>query len=74
MVTNIERIVEETFRKARQESLSQGMAQGLAQGLTQGLTQGLAQGKQESALAALREGLNPQLVSKITGLPLDKVL
>lgn len=28
---------------------------------------------QESALAALQEGLDPQLVSKITGLPLEKV-
>ncbi|MGQ9557934.1 MAG: Rpn family recombination-promoting nuclease/putative transposase [Desulfurispora sp.] len=66
MVTNIERIVEETFRKARQESLSEGIAQGMAQGELKKA--------QESALAALREGLDPHLVSKITGLSLEKVL
>ncbi|MFZ5592070.1 MAG: hypothetical protein ACOY81_09730 [Bacillota bacterium] len=62
MVTNIERIVEETFRKARQESLSEGMAQGELKKA------------RENALAALREGLEPQLVSRITGLSLEEVL
>ncbi|WP_051070608.1 hypothetical protein [Desulfurispora thermophila] len=35
---------------------------------------GRMEGKQETAEAALQKGLNPQLVSEITGIPLDKIM
>ncbi|MGQ9558726.1 MAG: Rpn family recombination-promoting nuclease/putative transposase [Desulfurispora sp.] len=70
MVTNIERILAESMADAEQRGIQQGIAQGMAQGLARGELKKA----RESALAALREGLDPQLVSKITGLPLEEVL
>ncbi|WP_018086134.1 Rpn family recombination-promoting nuclease/putative transposase [Desulfurispora thermophila] len=62
MVTNIERILEKSMADAEQRGIQQGIAQGELKKA------------QESALAALRKGLDPQLVSEITGLPLEEVL
>ncbi|MFZ5640613.1 MAG: Rpn family recombination-promoting nuclease/putative transposase [Bacillota bacterium] len=58
MVTNVERILGETINNARQE----------------GMAQGELKKARENALAALRKGLDPQLVSEITGLSLEEVL
>ncbi|WP_018085981.1 Rpn family recombination-promoting nuclease/putative transposase [Desulfurispora thermophila] len=74
MVTNIERILAESMADAEQRGIQQGIAQGMAQGMAQGLARGELKKARESALAALREGLDPQLVSKITGLPQEEVL
>ncbi|MFZ5592562.1 MAG: transposase, partial [Bacillota bacterium] len=64
----------ESMADAEQRGIQQGIAQGMAQGMAQGLARGELKKARESALAALREGLDPQLVSKITGLPQEEVL
>ncbi|MFZ5590440.1 MAG: Rpn family recombination-promoting nuclease/putative transposase [Bacillota bacterium] len=62
MVTNIERIIAQTMTEAEQRGIQQGMAQGEIKKA------------RENALAALRKGLDPQLISEITGLSLEEVL
>lgn len=62
---------------AHDEGLEQGLEQGLQQGLEEGLQQGLEQGRQqaqkETALKMLSNGLSPELIAEVTGLPLKLI-
>ena len=46
----------------------------MEEGFEQGIEQGIEQKSQESAIEALKIHLSPEKVSKISGLPLEKVL
>lgn len=50
----------------------EGMAQGLSQGIAQGLSQGRAEGVEQEALriakTMLEKGLQPEMVTQLTGL------
>ena len=56
----------------REEGMAQGLSQGLTQGLTQGLSQGRAEGIEQEALriakSMLEKGVQPEMVTKLTGL------
>ncbi|WP_018085688.1 hypothetical protein [Desulfurispora thermophila] len=60
--------------KIEQWIREEARAEGWMLGKQEGLAQGELKKARESALAALRKGLDPQLVSEITGLPLEDVL
>ncbi|MEG1211626.1 MAG: Rpn family recombination-promoting nuclease/putative transposase [Leclercia sp.] len=62
----------ETLMNIAQFLREEGMAQGISQGLSQGLSQGRAEGIEQEALriakAMLENGMQPEMVSKLTGL------
>ncbi|WP_245561231.1 Rpn family recombination-promoting nuclease/putative transposase [Desulfoscipio gibsoniae] len=62
MITNIERTLDEMQRAAE------------ARGMEKGQTKGKLEGKVETARAALREGLNVDIICKITGLSLETIM
>ncbi|TYO95498.1 hypothetical protein [Desulfallas thermosapovorans] len=78
MITNIERTLDEMRKQAllqgKIEGKAEGRAEGIAEGIAKGIAEGKFEGKVETARAALMEGLNVEIVSKITGLTLDTVL
>lgn len=70
MITNIERTLDEMQKAAE----ARGMEKGRMKGKVEGKLEGKLEGKVETARAALMEGLNVEIVSKITGLTLETVL
>ncbi|WP_270170444.1 Rpn family recombination-promoting nuclease/putative transposase [Paenibacillus sp. SYP-B4298] len=64
MISNFERNLE----WLQQQSIEKGIAQGLEQGKEQGIEQGRARGLEQAAINMLKEGLDLQLVAKVTGL------
>lgn len=70
LITNFERIIQETWRKYRIE----GMAQGRAEGLALGREEGILEGKKLTARNALRMGLAPEQVARLAELSLAEVL
>jgi predicted transposase YdaD len=60
-------------QRLRDEGREQGILQGMQQGMQMGLEDGVYTGKQEAARNMLREGLDPQLIVRVTGLDLDKI-
>ncbi|MGQ9556665.1 MAG: hypothetical protein ACUVTU_01750, partial [Desulfurispora sp.] len=60
--------------KIEQWIREEARAEGWMLGKQEGIAQGELKKARENALAALRKGLDPQLVSEITGLPLEEVL
>ena len=59
---------------ARRDGLAQGISQGKAQGFAQGIAQGISQGKNEMVRGMKREGVDPVLISKFSGLTLEEIL
>jgi flagellar biosynthesis/type III secretory pathway protein FliH len=86
MISNIERTLDKMQKQSlmygkaegKAEGLLEGKAEGLvegkAEGLLEGKAEGLVEGKADTARAALREGLDVDMICKITGLPRKAVL
>ena len=76
---------EEGLSQGREEGLSQGREEGLSQGREEGLSQGLIQGREEGreegrrealvemAQKLLSQGVDKQIVSTTTGIPVNKL-
>ena len=56
-----------------EKGLEQGIEQGLEQGLEQGIEQGIEKAKYEDAKNMLKEGIDVDVVARVTGLPKDKI-
>ena len=54
-------------------AVSQGEARGRAEGIAEGETRGRAEGKAEVALTMLQQGMKPETVATISGLPLATI-
>lgn len=74
MITNIERTLDEMQKVAEARGMEKGRMKGNVEGKLEGRIEGKLEGKVETAKAALREGINVDVVSKITGLSLETVL
>ncbi len=65
-------------RLSREEGLQQGLQQGREEGREEGLELGLEKGEHRRAVAIaknmLAEGMSPQAVQKLTGLPENEVM
>jgi predicted transposase/invertase (TIGR01784 family) len=63
--------------QARRDGLAEGLAEGLAKGLAEGLAKGKAEGKAEEVIEMgrrmLAEGVAPDLVLRVTGVPLTEL-
>ena len=61
----------------KEEGLEQGMKEGLEQGLKQGLQQGLEQGLQENKIQnvvnGLKEGIDINIIAKITKVSIQDI-
>ena len=76
---------EEGLSQGREEGLSQGREEGLSQGREEGLSQGLIQGREEGreegrrealvemAQKLLSQGVDKQIVSTTTGIPVNEL-
>ncbi|WP_375448581.1 PD-(D/E)XK nuclease family transposase, partial [uncultured Fibrella sp.] len=58
---------------ATEEGYLEGKAEGLAEGKAEGLAEGLAKANRETALNAIRQGLDNTLISALTGLTESEV-
>ena len=58
----------------KEEAYEDGLFVGLATGREEGREEGAYQTKLETARSLLSEGLDPQMVARCTGLPLETVL
>jgi len=73
MLTATEKFIAD--RDAQQAyAIKLGHAQGHAQGHAEGHAQGREETKIENSRSALAQGLEPEMVHRITGLPLAEVL
>ena len=52
---------------------AEGLAEGEAKGRAEGLAEGLAEGKASVAASMIKEGLDMQLISKLTGFSLEEL-
>ena len=64
---------ENSFKWARTDGLTEGLAKGRAEGEAKGRAEGRMAGMEETAAAMLREKIDILLVSKVTGLSLDRL-
>ena len=56
------------FKTEREEGRALGLEEGLAEGRAEGLAEGKAQEKIQIARNLLEAGMNPQMISSVTGL------
>ncbi|MDE6273089.1 MAG: Rpn family recombination-promoting nuclease/putative transposase [Muribaculaceae bacterium] len=66
-------IMETERTEGRAEGLAEGLAEGRAEGLAEGLAKGRTEGKLHIARAMLADGMNPDMISKYTGLSLAEI-
>ena len=64
----------EMIQENREEGFKEGRAEGKAEGIAQGLFQGEQKKAIETAKNFLKNKIDPSLVAKCTGLPLEQVL
>ncbi|MCW2279149.1 hypothetical protein [Heliophilum fasciatum] len=76
-VLEMSQAFQELYRRFEEKGMAKGMekgiAKGIAKGIEQGIEKGIEQGIEKTAITALKEGASPSFVSKITGLPLEKI-
>lgn len=60
-------------RYAMEKGLKEGIERGIEQGMEKGIEEGIEQGKLEVARQMIAERLEPQLIAKVTGLPLEEI-
>ena len=63
-----------TWQQTIDEEKDIAFEEGVRQGLEQGMERGLYEARIENAKAMLADGMEPNLVAKYTGLPLEKIL
>ncbi|SHH23589.1 conserved hypothetical protein (putative transposase or invertase), partial [Thermosyntropha lipolytica DSM 11003] len=51
----------------------EGIKEGIERGIREGREQGIQEGIEKAALNALREGLDVKLISRLTGLSVEKI-
>lgn len=56
-----------------ESAISEGMEKGMEKGLKKGLQQGREEERMSNARAMKREGISSEMISRITGLPLQEV-
>jgi predicted transposase/invertase (TIGR01784 family) len=61
------------IKQGMKQGLKRGKEEGLKQGIKRGKEEGLKQGKEEMARNMLKEGLNINLIAKISGLTIDEI-
>jgi len=70
-------LIEETKQEARENGLAEGFNEGQKVGLAMGRKEGLSKGrkkeKNQIARSLLAEGLDPELISRTTGLTIDEI-
>ena len=59
--------------KGRAEGLAEGEARGEARGRAEGIAEGEARGRAKVAAAMLQQGMKPETVATISGLPLATI-
>ena len=64
---------EEAFEEGKEEGLQQGLKQGLKQGIEQGIERGSLKEKNEIARNMLKENINIEIISKVTGLNIEQI-
>ena len=68
-MTTAERLIKE----GRTEGRTEGRIEGIAEGERRGILKGERRGKRETARAMLKRGLDPKLVTEITGLSIEEI-
>lgn len=68
MISNFERNLEWLQQQSIEKGIEQGLERGLEQGLERGLERGRERGLEQAAINMFKEGLDLQLVAKVTGL------
>ena len=66
--------MDETLQRWKEEWISEGEARGEARGEKHGRIEGAKNEKLKIARNMRSEGLNPELITKFTGLPMDVVI
>ena len=61
------------FDEGHKEGRAEGLAEGEAKGRAEGLAEGLAEGKAAVAASMIKEGLDLQLISKLTGFSIEEL-
>ncbi|MBE3564084.1 MAG: Rpn family recombination-promoting nuclease/putative transposase [Hydrogenibacillus schlegelii] len=73
MVTNFERVLDEAFRREREQGRRAGLEEGRRAGLEEGRRAGLEEGRRQTARRLLERGLDEALVAEVTELSLEEV-
>ena len=68
-----ERDLRNQMEYARQEAIAEGLAEGLAEGRAAGLAEGRAEGRAEDARNLLALGVDPEIISKATGISIEEL-
>ncbi|MCW2278841.1 hypothetical protein [Heliophilum fasciatum] len=69
-MTDIEKLLR---GEGREVDRLEGFKESFKKGFIEGFKEGLREGKEMVAIAALKEGISPELVAEITGIPIDKI-
>ena len=65
--------IEETRRERLAEATAQGLSRGMVQGMAQGMAQGMVKGRRKMAQALLRQGVDPDIIRRASGLSEDEI-
>ena len=77
MLDKLEKAEEEGLRRGLEKGMKQGLEEGLKEGIEQGIEQGIEKGSldksYEIAQNMLKENIDIEIISKVTGLNIDQI-
>lgn len=62
--------ISQGIAKGKAEGIAEGKAEGISQGIAKGKAEGIAEGKKQTAINLLREGLDAEMIARVTNLKL----
>ena len=68
-----ERGMEEGRKKGMQQGIEEGIEKGIEEGIEKGIEKGVEKGRQEVALRMLEQNMRLQLITQLTGLPIQQL-
>ena len=69
----IEQGIERGLKQGLKQGMERGLEQGIEKGMKRGLTKGVSKGRKEMVIRMLKNGLDADLISKISGLSKQEI-
>ncbi|WP_259392040.1 hypothetical protein [Paenibacillus thiaminolyticus] len=70
-VMGLEKTLDAIKREGRREGRREGLREGLREGVLEGKQEGKREAKEEVVKQMIAENLDPDLIARVTGFPLD---
>ena len=66
-------VIDTSYEDGLEQGIEKGMKQGIEKGMKQGMEKGIEQATLNVVKNALKKGLSLELISELTGLPVEEI-